>query len=337
MKRTDNTSSGSYSFAQYGSAPGKAVTTSEKEKKSVMTTEELIRCIDRIRNGTPEEQSAATEEILIRNEPYIKSLIRKMYPTYANKYMEDLVSCGNIGILCALYKANPPYDPTISSFTTFVSKYIIHELADCVSQMVHNTSPHYSSTAKKINKAIAALQQKGIAAPTLTDIMAETKLGAEAIQTVLLMQSANSALPLDHPNVMEVPAQEQDSPAEIIEHLELIADLQSAMNRLTEEEQLVLELQYGLNGRKHRTQAEIAKILGKGITVHHVHRLRAKAYRKLYHDVKLRSHFEYEYACQEKQYTRLVEQTLVPLIISAGSIEQEMLTLAEIPLEEISL
>lgn len=337
MKGTNYTSSESYNSTGYDQDIEESDPGTKKEKKTVMTTEELIHCVNLIRNGTPEQRSAATEEILIRNEPYIKSLIRTMYPTYANKYMEDMLSCGNIGILCALYKADPPYDPTMSSFTTFVSKYIIHEISDCVSQMVHNTSPHYSATAKKINRAIASLQQKGIAAPTITDIMAETKLGSEAIQTVLIMQSANSALPLDHPNVMDVPANEQESPAEVVERLELLEDLNTALTRLSPEERLVLELQYGLNGKKHRTQAEIAKILGQGVTVHHVHRLRAKAYRKLYHDAKLRSHFEYEYKQQEKQYDRLVEQTLVPLILSASSIEREMLTLAEIPLEEISL
>ena len=105
-----------------------------KEAKSshkVMTREELIRCIDMIRNGTPEEQEKATTEILVRNEPYIKSLIKKYYPTYTARYMEDMVSCGHIGILCGLFKANPPYDPNISSFSTFFSRYIIHEISDC--------------------------------------------------------------------------------------------------------------------------------------------------------------------------------------------------------------
>lgn len=308
-----------------------------KEKKNVMTRDELIRCVELLRNGTTAEQEAAMSEILIRNEPYIKSLIRKFYPTYAVKYMEDMVSCGYIGIICALSKANPPYDPTRTSFTTFVSKYIIHEISDCISQMVHNTSPHYSATSKKINRAISVLQQRGIAKPTLSDIMRETKLGSEAIQTVLLMQSANAALPLDHPNVMDLPAGEQESPLEAVERLELLDDLQNAMNLLPEKERRVLELQYGLNGEDRYTQAQIAKILGPGITVNQVHRLRANAYRKLYHDPKLRGHYEHEYKKQEKEYTLLVEQTIVPIIISAGIIEREILALEDIPIEEISI
>ena len=144
MKGTNYTSSESYNSTGYDQDIEESDPGPKKEKKTVMTTEELIHCVNLIRNGTPEQRSAATEEILVRNEPYIKSLIRTMYPTYANKYMEDMLSCGNIGILCALYKADPPYDPTMSSFTTFVSKYIIHEISDCVSQMVHNTSPHYT-------------------------------------------------------------------------------------------------------------------------------------------------------------------------------------------------
>lgn len=312
-------------------------TTDPKEKTKVMTREELIRNVDLLRTGTPEEQEAAMAEILIRNEPYIKSLIKKFYPTYAARYMEDMVSCGYIGIMCALSKANPPYDPRMSSFTTFASKYIIHEISDCISQMAHNTSPHYSATSKKINRAIAVLQERGIHHPTITDIMMETKLGSEAIQTVLLMQSANSALPLDHPNVMEVPAQEQESPLEIVERLELLDDLQRAMSRLSEKERRVLELQHGLNGARCHTQAEIAKILGQGTTIHQVHRLRAKAYNKLYDDPRLQAHFESECKRNEREYALLVEQTIVPLILSAGAIEQEIHTLETIPIEEISL
>ena len=308
-----------------------------KEAKSshkVMTREELIRCIDMIRNGTPEEQEKATTEILVRNEPYIKSLIKKYYPTYTARYMEDMVSCGHIGILCGLFKANPPYDPNISSFSTFFSRYIIHEISDCISQMVHNASPHYSATAKKINRAIAVLHERGIYQPTLNDIMAETKLGSEAIQTVLMMQSANAALPLDHPNVLDLPAQEQESPLEIVERLELLEDLQNAMNRLSVNERRILELQHGLNDEKRHTQAEIAKILGKGITVNQVHKMRANAYRTLYHDPKLRAHYESEYKKHEEEYTLLVEQTIVPLILSASTIEREIHSLEAIPIEE---
>ena len=308
-----------------------------KTNQKVMTREELIRCIDMIRNGTAEEQEKATTEILVRNEPYIKSLIKKFYPTYAARYMDDMISCGNIGILCGLFKANPPYDPTISTFSTFFSRYIIHEISDCISQMVHNTSPHYSATAKKINRAIATLQERGIREPTITDIMAETKLGSEAIQTGLLMQSANSALPLDHPNVMDLPAQEQEDPLEIIEQLELLEDLQNAMKKLSENERRILELQHGLNGEKRHTQAEIAKILGKGVTINQVHRMRANAYRTLYHDSKLRAHYENEYKRQEQEYTLLVEQTIIPLILSVSALEQEMQVLETIPIEEISI
>lgn len=331
MKETDYYAEYSTGEEQYtGGAPPK-----ETDKKKVMSRKEIIHCVNLIRNGTPEEKEAAMTEILVRNEPYIKSLIRKLYPTYSNKYMEDMISCGHIGIICALCKADPPYDPTISSFTTFVSKYIIHEISDCISQMVHNASPHYSATAKKINRAVAVLQHRGIANPTLTDIMAETKLGSDAIQTVLLMQSANSALPLNHPNVMDLPANEQESPLEIVERLELLDDLHKALQTLPEKECLAVELQYGLNGRKKLTQADIAKRLG--MSVYQVHRLLANAYQRLYSNPKLQSHYERECRQHERDYDTLVEETIIPLIISANAIEQEISILADIPLEEIIL
>ena len=54
-----------------GGAPPK-----ETDKKKIMSRKEIIHCVNLIRNGTPEEKEAAMTEILVRNEPYIKSLIR---------------------------------------------------------------------------------------------------------------------------------------------------------------------------------------------------------------------------------------------------------------------
>ena len=136
---------------------------------------------------------------------------------------------------------------------------------------------------------------------------------------------------------MDLPAQEQEDPLEIIEQLELLEDLQNAMKKLSENERRILELQHGLNGEKRHTQAEIAKILGKGVTINQVHRMRANAYRTLYHDSKLRAHYENEYKRQEQEYTLLVDQTIIPLILSVSALEQEMQVLETIPIEEISI
>lgn len=310
--------------------------TSKNQKITVMTQDEIIRCVDLIRTGTPKEQAAATEEITLRNKPLILHLIKQMYSSYASKYGEDMLSCGYIGIIQALHKADPPYDPRISTFSTFVKPYIIHEISDCISQMVHNTSSHYAASAKKINRAIALLNQRGIENPTIPDIMTETNLGADAIQTVLLMQSANAALPLDHPNVMDLPSEDYASPPEIIEQRELQQALQNAMLKLSENECLVLELQYGLNGHERHKQSEIAKILGNGTTVYQVHRIRARAYKKLFHDKTLRSYFEYEYQ-KNDEYNALLEEVSIPLVVGAESIDREMQFLSEIPIEEISL
>ena len=203
--------------------------------------------------------------------------------------------------------------------------------------MVHNTSPHYSATAKKINRAIATLQERGIREPTITDIMAETKLGSEAIQTVLLMQSANSALPLDHPNVMDLPAQEQEDPLEVIEQLELLEDLQKRYEKSYRKMNDVY-WNYNMDSteKKGIHKLKLQKSL-KGVTINQVHRMRANAYRTLYHDSKLRAHYENEYKRQEQEYTLLVEQTIIPLILSVSALEQEMQVLETIPIEEISI
>lgn len=300
-----------------------------KKSNSVMTQDEVIRCIDLIRNGTPRERDKATEEITIRNKPLIMYLIKKKYYTYIANNWDDLIQAGYLGILRALNKTDPPYNPRESAFSTYVVHYINHELYDCVGKMVHNSSQHYQANIRKVERATHILKIRGIDDPTIKDIMQETGLGVEAIKTVQSIGSVNSALPLDHPNVLDVPGETEDEPMEFIQALEQREALYHALKKLPYDERVILVKQFGLNNERQHTQDEIAKFLH--LTIHQVHRKRAAAFRQLENDEELRSYFENEYRLEE-DFDTLKAETIVPWIVSIASIESEMLVLAETPL-----
>lgn len=300
-----------------------------KKSNCVMTQDEVIRCIDLIRNGTPSERDKAIEEITIRNKPLIMYLIKKKYYTYIANNWDDLIQAGYLGILRALNKTDPPYNPHESAFSTYVVHYINHELYDCIGKMVHNSSQHYQANTKKVERAMHTLKNRGIEEPTIEDIMEETGLGVEAIKTVRSIGSVNSALPLDHPNVLDVPGESEDEPLEFIQALEQREALYHALKKLPYDERVILVKQFGLNEERQHTQEEIAKSLH--LTVHQVHRKRAAAFRRLENDEDLRAYFENEYRLEE-DFDTLKAETVIPWIVSIASIESEMLALAETPL-----
>lgn len=297
-----------------------------EKNHGVMKQDEIIRCVDLIRHGTESERDKAIEEITIRNKPLIMYLIKKKYYTYIANNWDDLIQAGYLGILRALNKSDPPYDPRESAFSTYVVHYINHELYDCIGKMVHNSSQHYQANTKKVERAVHALHSRGIEAPTTEDIMEETGLGVEAIKTVRSIGSVNSALPLDHPNVLDVPDESDDAPLEYIQEIEQLEALYNALSKLPDDEKTILVLQFGLCEKKQHTQDEIARILH--LSTHQVHRKRAAAFRRLENDEELRSYFENEYKAQE-DFDRLQAETVIPWIVSISTIENEMLSLSE--------
>lgn len=297
----------------------------EKKSKSLLTQEEISQYVSVIRHGTPLEAERAKEEIVLKNEPLIKFVIRTVYPSFAAKYWHDLISHGYLGILTAL----KDYDPDKSQFSTYVVPFIKHELTDCISQMAHNSSPHYTMMIKKITQAATKLAQYGITDPTLEDIMNECNLGSSAINTVQQILAANSAMSIDNEAVRGLASDEHTSPEELAEKSELQQLFHEALRDLPDLERSILEADLGVHGQKALTESQLAKHLH--VTVSDVHRFRAIAYRTLRANPHLRSYYQQEYDAQCKE--DLLLEDCIPLILSNSLIECEMDNLSVLPLQ----
>ena len=296
----------------------------KKKNVSLLSQEEICRYMDTIRHGTPAEADHAKEELILKNEPLIKYIIRTVYASFASMYWADLISHGYLGILTALKE----YDPEKSQFSTYVVPYIKHELTECISQMAHNTSPHYTTMIKKIKQATAKLAQYGINDPTPEDIMHECNLGFGAIATVRQIIAANKAMSIDNESVGELAAEEYTSPEEMAEKSELQRLFYEALCDLPELERSILEADLEAYGQKPLTESQLAKRLH--ITVSDVHRYRAIAYRTLRANPHLRSYYQQEYDEQCKE--DLLLEDCIPLVISDPLIESEMQNISMIPL-----
>lgn len=293
----------------------------KKKSKSPLSQEEICRYMDIIRHGTPAEAEHAKEELILKNEPLIKYIIRTVYASFASMYWVDLISHGYLGILTALKE----YDPEKSQFSTYVVPYIKHELTECISQMAHNTSPHYTTMIKKIKQATAKLAQYGINDPTPEDIMHECNLGFGAITTVRKIIAANKAMSIDNESMWELTSEECASPEELAEKNELQQLFYEALSDLPDLERSILEADLK---EKPLTESQLAKRLH--ITVSDVHRYRAIAYRTLRANPHLRSYYQQEYDEQCKE--DLLLEDCIPLVISDPLIESEMQSISMIPL-----
>ena len=88
--------------------------------------------IELYRSGNKDSKDKAICYFFDTYENFIKQQIQQFYPTYKNKYFDDLLSSGKLGLLEALQK----YDPDKGAFTTCSKPYIRYELTRFLCEIV---------------------------------------------------------------------------------------------------------------------------------------------------------------------------------------------------------
>ena len=88
--------------------------------------------IELYRSGNKDSKDKAICYFFDTYENFIKQQIQQFYPTYKNKYFDDLLSSGKLGLLEALQK----YDPDKGTFTTCSKPYIRYELTRFLCEIV---------------------------------------------------------------------------------------------------------------------------------------------------------------------------------------------------------
>lgn len=224
------------------------------------------------------KNSEARERIILFYEPLVKFLANK----YSNRgiQVEELVSVGNIALICAIERYKPNKG---ASFTTYVSDVILGEIKHFFREQGWGlrVPRQLQENYLRINKIIEELTQKLNKSPTIPEIAAKAKLSEEKVLEAIEVGNAYHPISIDveyefsnggNTKIVNFLGKEDKELKRIIDKIG-VEEILDRLGKRRERLIIILYYYHGLN------QREIAKKLG--ISQMHVSRLQRQAMESL--------------------------------------------------------
>lgn len=250
--------------------------------------EEEIVLAQRILKG----DKAAKDKLIMSNTKLVVSIAKK-YVNHGMAFL-DLIQEGNLGLMKAVDKFDYTRGFKFSTYATWwIRQSITRALAD--QSRTIRIPVHMVDNINTINKTKRTLVQRLNRDPTLKEIAEEmdNKFSPEKIQEIL-----NYAL---DPVSLEKPVGEEDdshvsdfiedkdnmSPSDYADEAEKNAALDSILKELTDREERVIRLRYGIPNGTPYTLEEVGKEFG--VTRERIRQIEAKALKKLKHPTRTKA------------------------------------------------
>ncbi|MDY2746141.1 MAG: RNA polymerase sigma factor RpoD [Bacilli bacterium] len=268
-----------------------------------------LKEIGRVRLLSSEEEIELAKKILLGDEDAKNELTQanlRLVVSIAKHYVGrgmlflDLIKEGNLGLIKAVEK----FDYTKGfKFSTYATWWIRQAITRAIADQARTIRipVHMVETINKITRYKRSLIQELGREPTAQEISDRmdpaSRLSPERIREI-------EKIALD-PVSLETPIGEEDdshlgdfiedketqSPSEFTTKSLLKDELYSVMKDLTDREERVLRLRYGLDDGRPRTLEEVGKEFG--VTRERIRQIEAKAIRKLRHPVRSKRFGDY--------------------------------------------